>query len=141
MNSSVRNQGFTLVEVALAMALFLFGITALMGLFQFGGGLEASARAHAELAPALETVSRQLREEAWMLSPTGAISGLREIKGEPVPGAPGYHYDLVVETSQVAVPRALVRFYRKDPARVEASMAFLLPPEISLQRRLNPTSP
>ena len=132
--------GFTLVEVALAMGLFLVGITGLLGLFQFGGGLEASARSYAELAPAIEPLVKDLRRDAWLLDATGTIAGIREIRGEPVPGAPGYHYNLEVD-ALASLPRAVIRFYRSSPDRIEASAAFLLPPEVPLQRRLNAHSP
>ena len=62
-----RRAGFTIVEVLLAMGLFLFGISALLGMFQIGGGFEGSARTHAELAPAIEPLIEQIREEAWLL--------------------------------------------------------------------------
>ena len=54
---STRAAGFTLIEILVAMAIFLFGVSAVLGLFQVGGGYEQEARARAEL-------TEQKRKEA-----------------------------------------------------------------------------
>ena len=131
----MRRAGFTLVEILVAMAIFLFGVSAVLGLFQVGGGYEQDARSRAELAPAVEPLVAALKAEAWATDPEGAAV-LRERRGEPVPGAPGYRYDLVVEEAgpMPALRRASVRFYRRSPERVLARAGFLLPQRIPVDR-------
>ena len=134
--------GFTLVEVLVAMGLFLVGITALMGLFQMGGGMENASRAHASLSPAIEPLIARIRAEAWVSDSSGTAVTLREYKGETVPGAPGYRYDLEVDPAadDPNLRRAALRFYRTSPERPVATVRFLLTRTIPLQRRLQPSS-
>lgn len=133
-----RNAGFTLIEILIAMAIFLFGVSAVLGLFQVGGGYEQEARARAELAPAVEPLVAQLKAEAWQTDQDGGlVLGARQ--GVTVPGAPDYKYDLEVEESDVpTLRRAVLRFYRRTPERVLASAAFLLPQQIPVSRRVAP---
>ncbi|MFQ5748408.1 MAG: prepilin-type N-terminal cleavage/methylation domain-containing protein [Planctomycetota bacterium] len=136
----MKHRGFTLLEVLIAMALFLFGMMGLLALFQTGGNLEASAHAHARLAAAIEPLVRDLRADAWRLDPSGSVAGLREIRGEPVPGALGYHYELRVEPpgEDASLRRAVLVFYRNTPERPVERLAFLLPRRVPLSRRLEP---
>jgi len=129
-------RGFTLIEVVIAIAIFMFGITALLGLFQVGGNLEQSARVHAELAPAVEPLVAHLRDDAWITDAQGRITGLREYKGEEVPGVPGYRFDLVVRPAgeNPALRRAELRFYRKSPDRILTRVPFLLEREVPIAR-------
>ena len=131
----MRCAGFTLVEILVAMAIFLFGVSAVLGLFQVGGGYEQDARARAELAPAIEPLLTTLRAEAWALDGEGSVA-LLERRGEAVPGTSGYRYDLVVEPAgeMPALRRAEVRFYRRSPERVLARVGFLLPQRIPVAR-------
>lgn len=136
MMQRLRNsrQGFTLIEVVIAIAIFMFGITALLGLFQVGGSLEQSARVHAELAPSVEPLVESVRQNAWIVDAKGKVTGLREIKGEAVPGAAGYRYDLIVRKAgdNPALRRAELRFYRKSPDRVLSRVTFLLEEEVPI---------
>ena len=139
MPAAPRNQqGFTLIEVVIAIAIFMFGITALLGLFQVGGNLEQSARVHAELAPSVEPLVEYVRENAWVVDAKGKVTGLREMKGEAVPGGSGYRYDLIVRAAgdNPALRRAELRFYRKSPDRVLSRVTFLLEREIPIARYL-----
>lgn len=130
-------RGFTLIEVLLAMAIFAVGVSALMGMFQFGGSMESEARAYAELAPAINTVLEDVKANAWRLDRSGAIAGLREYHAEPVPGAPGYRYDLLADAGGDAeLRRAALVFYRSSPEHPVARVEFLLPRHVPLQRRL-----
>lgn len=133
--------GFTLIEVLMAMGLFLFGISAMLGMFQFGGGLEASARTHAELAPAIEPLIREVRDNAWLLDASGQPTELRIYFDEPVPGAPAFRYALEVRQDgpNPDLPRAHLHFYRRDPERIEATVSFLLPRRVPAHRRLAET--
>ncbi|MDA1260339.1 MAG: prepilin-type N-terminal cleavage/methylation domain-containing protein [Planctomycetota bacterium] len=131
--------GMTLIEVLIAMAIFIFGVTAVLGLFQLGGGLEARARVEAELAPAIEPLIRTLREETWRQDAQGAWLPPAPPSGDAVPGAPDYHYDLIVYPGSLDHPdlvRAQLRFWRTAPDRVLAQSSFLLPRRIPVERRL-----
>ena len=127
--------GFTLVEILVAMGIFLFGVSAVLGLFQVGGGYEQEARARAELAPAVEPLVLMLKAQAWELAEAGEL-GLGDVRGQPVPGAPGYRYDLIVEDpgELPALRRARIHFYRSSPERVLARTGFLLPQRIPIGR-------
>lgn len=142
MKTSRHAQGFTIVEVLLAMGLFLFGISALLGTFQIGGGMEASARTHAELAPAIEPLVAQIREEAWLLDGSGQPTQTRQYFDEPVPGVPGFKYALYLppEGGNASLPLAELHFYRRDPERIEARVSFLLPRRVPTERRLAETN-
>jgi prepilin-type N-terminal cleavage/methylation domain-containing protein len=136
-----RRAGLTLIEVLIAMAIFVFGISAVLGLFQLGGGLEARARVEAELAPALEPLVEQLRAETWRQDARGAWLPPLARSGERVPGAPDYRYDLVVYPAPPARPdltRAELRVWRQAPDRVLFQTYFLLPRRIPVDRRLAP---
>ncbi|MFK5954970.1 MAG: prepilin-type N-terminal cleavage/methylation domain-containing protein [Planctomycetota bacterium] len=131
-------QGFTLIEVVIAIAIFMFGITAILGLFQVGGNLEQDARVHAELAPAIEPLVEYVRQNAWIVDEKGKTTGLRELKGEAVPGASAYRYDLIVrpEGDNPFLRRAELRFYRKSPDRVLTRVTFLLERSVPIARFL-----
>ncbi|HJM39246.1 MAG TPA: prepilin-type N-terminal cleavage/methylation domain-containing protein [Planctomycetota bacterium] len=133
----MRQHGFTIVEVLLAMALFVVGMTAIMGLFHFGGGLEQEARTHAELAPLLPIVVEEARRKAWDLDDSGNLVGPQKLEGIPVTGAPGYKYDLeVVSSDDPDLGRATLLLYRKSPDRPSTTLRFLLPRKVTLERRL-----
>jgi pilin/secretion family protein with methylation motif len=134
-----RHAGFTIVEVMLAMGLFLFGISALLGMFQVGGGFEASARTHAELAPVIEPLIEQIRSEAWLLDSSGQPTEIRQYFDVPVPGVPAFKYALFVNENggDPNLRLAELHFYRRDPERIEASVAFLLPRRVPASRRLS----
>ena len=135
----IRRAGMTLIEVLIAMAIFIFGVTAVLGLFQLGGGLEARARVEAELAPAMEPLIRTLGEETWQQDPQGNWLQPASPSGATVPGAPDFHYDLMVYPGPVDHPelvRAQLRFWRTAPDRVLAQASFLLPRRIPVERRL-----
>lgn len=141
MTARRTQSGFSIVEVLLAMGLFLFGISALLGMFQVGGGMEGAARTHSELAPAIEPLIAQIREEAWLLDAQGQPTQVKRYFDEPVPGVPGFQYALYMEDSggNPDLPRAELHFYRRDPERIEASVSFLLPRRVSAARRLAET--
>ncbi len=138
---SKRRRGFTLLEVLLAMGLFLFGIAAMLGMFQFGGGMEATARTHAELAPAIEPLIRHVQDNVWMLDSAGQESEMKIFLDEPVPGVPGFRYALVVQPpgANPYLRQAQLNFYRKNPERTEASVTFLLTQKVPVARRLRET--
>jgi hypothetical protein len=128
--------GFTILEVVIAIGIFMFGITAILGLFQVGGNLEQSARVRAELAPAIEPLIAELRREAWLTNAVGEPTGLREYIGTDVPGVPGYRYDLIVRPpgDNPALRRAELRFYRKSAQRVLTRVSFMLERDVPIER-------
>jgi len=139
--SHTPRSGFTLLEVLLAMGLFLFGIAAILGMFQFGVGMESSARTHAELAPAIEPLIRHVQDNAWLLDAAGQESELKIFLDEPVPGVPGFRYALVVQPpgANPYLRQAQLNFYRKNAERTEASVKFLLTQKVPVARRLRET--
>ena len=128
--------GFTILEVVIAIGIFMFGITAILGLFQVGGNLEQSARVRAELAPAIEPLIAELRRDAWLIDAAGEPTGLREYIGTIVPGASGYRFDLVVRPpgDNPALRRAELRFYRKSAQRVLTRVSFMLERNVPIER-------
>jgi len=127
----------TLIEVLVAMAIFLFGVTSLLSLFHFGGDQEQRARVHAELSPHVAQLVDELVDGAWLLEDDGSVVRLRTIEGEPVPGAPDYHYDLrVSDVGDPELRRAQIRVWRSSPERPVLTVAFLLPRTVPLERRM-----
>ncbi|HBF23002.1 MAG TPA: hypothetical protein DDW23_04220 [Planctomycetes bacterium] len=141
--ATALKRGFSLIEVLLAMAIFVLAVTALMGMFQFGGGMEATARAYAELAPSVENLAETIVHDAWLPAPDGTILELRTYKGEPVPDAPGYLYDLDVAPpgEDPSLYWATLRIYRSTPERPAAKLSFLLPRRVPVARRLEQSIP
>ncbi len=131
-----QRHGFTIIEVVIAIGIFMFGITAILGLFQVGGNLEQSARVHAELAPAIEPLIAELRRDAWLVDASGTPTGLREYVGAEVSGAPGYRFDLIVRPAgeNPALRRAELRFYRTSPQRILTRVSFMLERAIPTER-------
>jgi len=127
----------SLVEVLVAMGIFLFGVTSLLSLFHFGGDQEQRARVQAELAPHLEPLVEELLAAAWLLDGDGSVNRLRVLEGEAVPGAPDYHYDLeVAREGDPELRRARIRVWRGSPDRPVLTVPFLLPRAVPLERRL-----
>lgn len=136
-------RGFTILEVLIAMAIFLFGISALLAMFQVGGGFEQEARVHAELAPVLEPLVAQLQQEAWELDASGNPTKIKLYVGATVPGAPDYRFDLEVlaEGQDPALRRAVLRFYKRSPERVLARLPIVLTRSVPITRRLQLQKP
>ncbi len=131
------NRGFTIVEVLLAMALFLVGITAVLGLFHAGGSLEREAQDRTLLAPAVQDLVTGIKGNAWRVDAGGTWLGLSEMRQEPVTGAPGYFYDLQVSLGEDPdLARATLVIYRKRPDRPAVVLPFLLPRSVPVGRRL-----
>ncbi|MCH2112725.1 MAG: prepilin-type N-terminal cleavage/methylation domain-containing protein [Planctomycetes bacterium] len=131
------SNGMTLVEILLAMSIFVIGLSAVMGLFHFGGGLEQDARMRAQIGPVLEDLVAEVRANAWLLDQSGQITGLKSFLAEPVTGAPGYNYQVVAtpgDDPDLFV--ALLTVYRGTPERPLAEVPFLLPRRVPVERRL-----
>ncbi len=133
----MSRRGMTLIEVLLAMGIFLVGISALMGLFHFGGGLEQKARSHAIIAPLLPGLVADIKAQAFTLNADGSIGEMREFVHQPVTGAPGYHYQVDAEPlNDPLVYHATLVVYRERIERPATSVQFLLPRHVPVLRRL-----
>jgi prepilin-type N-terminal cleavage/methylation domain-containing protein len=126
----IRSQrsGFTIIEVVIAIAIFMFGISALLGLFHVGGNFEQQARVNAELAPAIEPLISDIQRTAFSYDYSTNQYRLKTFVDEVVPLAPAYKYELWVEpiTSNANMRRAQLRFYKKSPERVLSRVSFVL---------------
>lgn len=84
--------GFTLVEVLLALAILLFGMSAVLGLFTFGAALSRSAHLRTVGASATDAVVADLDETLFPLDAQGEAGEPRPIRDRPVPGYPELIY-------------------------------------------------
>lgn len=73
----VKTAGFTILEVLLALGIFLFGMTAILGLLTFGAALSRTAELRTRAAAAVESVTADLEETLFPL-----VNG---VAGEPQP--------------------------------------------------------
>jgi len=88
--------GFTLVEVVMAMFILLIGMTSVLGLLTFGAAMARTAELRSESAFAVEAIVADLQETLFPLEVT---EDGREVAGEPVdivdrtvPGRPELTY-------------------------------------------------
>jgi type II secretory pathway pseudopilin PulG len=66
-----RRAGFTIIEVVVAMGLFLLGMTCVLGLLSFGAALTRTASLRTEAASAVEAVVADLEERMFPLVKEG----------------------------------------------------------------------
>ncbi|HVS09891.1 MAG TPA: prepilin-type N-terminal cleavage/methylation domain-containing protein [Planctomycetota bacterium] len=92
-----RRAGFTIVEVVMAMALLLLGMTSILGLLSFGVALSRTAALRTSAASAVEAVVADLEEHLFPLV-TDPQTG-DQVAGEPsdvlerpLPGQAGILY-------------------------------------------------
>lgn len=62
-----RRAGFTILEVIVAMGIFLFGMTAILGLLTFGAALSRSAQLRTNSSAAVQAVTADLEETFFPL--------------------------------------------------------------------------
>ncbi|MEO6711246.1 MAG: hypothetical protein ABIP42_16820, partial [Planctomycetota bacterium] len=72
--------GFTIVEVVIAMGLFLLGMSCVLGLLAFGAALTRTASLRSEAASSVEAVIADLEEHMFPL----LVAGDRVTVGPPV---------------------------------------------------------
>lgn len=84
--------GFTLVEVLLSLAILLFGMSAVLGLFTFGAALSRSAHLRTVGASATDAVVADLEETLFPVDAQGEAGEPRPIAEREVPGYPGLVY-------------------------------------------------
>jgi uncharacterized protein (TIGR02598 family) len=88
---------FTLVEIVVAMAILLIGMSAILGLLTFGAALARNAQLRTAASSSIDAVVADLEESFFPLvqdEATGEwVAGEpAPIEGRPVPGHPGLTY-------------------------------------------------
>ena len=84
--------GFTLLEMMLAMAVLLIGLTAVLGMLTFGAALTRTAALRTSASGTIEAVVADLEETLFPLDDEGEAGEPREIVERAVLGAPGVVY-------------------------------------------------
>jgi prepilin-type N-terminal cleavage/methylation domain-containing protein len=84
--------GFTLIEVLLALAILLFGMSAVLGLFTFGAALSRSSHLRTVGSAATEAVLADLEETLFPLDAEGEAGEPKPIQDRAVPGYPDLLY-------------------------------------------------
>lgn len=84
--------GFTLLEVVLALGLLLFGVAAVIGLLSFGAALARTADLRTAAAQAADAVVADLEESLFPLGPDGEAGEPVAVEGRALPGQPGLVY-------------------------------------------------
>ncbi len=87
-----RRAGFTLVEVLIALAILLFGMSAVLGLLTFGSALARSAHLRTVGASAAEAVVADLEETLFPIDAQGEAGEPKPIRDRAVPGFPDLVY-------------------------------------------------
>lgn len=86
-NSKGAKDGFTIIEVVMAMGIMMVGMSVILTLLTFGAGLSRTAQLRAETASIADAVVADLEEGFFPLLEDGSV-------GEPVPivdrSLPGY---------------------------------------------------
>jgi prepilin-type N-terminal cleavage/methylation domain-containing protein len=92
-----RAGGFTILEVLVAMAILLLGMSAVLGLLTFGAALTRTAELRNEGAAAVEGVLADLEESFFPLDAQGALQDPQPIVERPLAGLPGLAYSAKAE--------------------------------------------
>ncbi|MFT5287473.1 MAG: hypothetical protein ACI8TQ_003660 [Planctomycetota bacterium] len=92
--SAKRAAGFTLLEVVLAMGIFLLGATAILGFLTFGAALSRTASLRTLSAEAVEAVVADLEEGLFSIEPDGSVGEAQAIQNREVPGYPQLTYSV-----------------------------------------------
>lgn len=120
---SIANGGFTIVEVVVAMGIFLLGMTCVLGLLSFGAALTRTAALRNDGASAVEAVVADLEEQMFPM----VVEGTTVRAGPPVdileralPGRPDVTY------SAKATPDPSQKDYPGGPLeyRVDVTVAW-----------------
>lgn len=90
----MKRAGFTLIEVVLAAALFVMGMSMIMGVYSFGSALSRSAELRSLSSDAAEALFADLSESLFPLRDDGLAGPPRVIEDREVPGMPGLRYSV-----------------------------------------------
>lgn len=107
MSARVRQRsrsGFTLIEVVLAMGIFLIGAVAILGFLTFGATLSRTAGLRTLSAEAIEAVVADLEEGLFTLDEDGRVGEPRVIENREVPGYPELTYSVSTALDESADP-------------------------------------
>jgi prepilin-type N-terminal cleavage/methylation domain-containing protein len=96
--SARGSSGFTIIEVLIAMAILLFGMTAVLGLLMFGAGLSRTALLRTTAAAAVDEVVADLDETLFPMV-DGEAGEPVDIKDRALPGEPGIVYSATAHAS------------------------------------------
>lgn len=91
--SNDRN-GFTILEVVLAMGILLLGITAIIGLLTFGAALTHAAQMRTAAANVSEAIVADLDESLFPLEEDGSVGEPEDFKDRALPGFEGVTYSI-----------------------------------------------
>ncbi len=103
--------GFTIVEIILAMAILLVGMTSVLGLLSFGAGMARNAQLRSASAASVEAVLADLEEALFPLVREGNSQRLvagppHRIEKRAVRGHPGLFYDARASLAYRKLPEA-----------------------------------
>ena len=89
-----NTSAFTLLEVVLAGALFVLGVSTILSVFNFGSALTRTAELRAVGAEAVDAIARDLKENLFPLHADGSVGPPLEIENREVTGHPGLTYSV-----------------------------------------------
>ena len=99
-----RCAGFTIIEVLVALAILVFGMTAIIGMLTFGAALTRTALLRTSAAAASQAVVADLEETLFPPTPPGAVADADgetgaplEVKDRPLPSMPDVVYSARAE--------------------------------------------
>ena len=118
LRNSRRQAGFTIIEVVVAMGLFLLGMTCVLGLLSFGAALTRTAALRNDGASAVEAVVADLEEQLFPLEVEGSsvrVGPPVDILDRPLPGSADVTYSAkaTADPSQKDYPGGALE-YRVD---------------------------
>jgi prepilin-type N-terminal cleavage/methylation domain-containing protein len=127
--SRFREAGFTLAEMLAALAILLFGVTALLGGLSTSVGQRRTADARLELCAACEYAMHRVQHEA-IVAPSGDSSPLalefRPLVDQPTPGFPGLTWSATAIADETRLMLWLVTLrFRWFDASEEMSTEFV----------------
>ena len=94
-----ERSGFTIVEVVVAMGIFLIGMSSLLGLLAFGATLTRHAALRSDAAAAVEAVVADLEERLFPIDEDGEVGDPLPIRDRALPDHPGVVYSATTRTN------------------------------------------
>jgi prepilin-type N-terminal cleavage/methylation domain-containing protein len=110
--------GFTLIEILLALAILLIGMTGVLGLLTFGATMTKTASLRGLSAAAIEAVTADVEERMFPLVVEDGVERVGEpieIEARPVPGFEGLTYSArALPNTQLAAELGYPLEYKVD---------------------------